>query len=358
MQSERERRRIVDASLLRVIVDQFALRAAHPARDIREFEQLALGLIDIVDSEAAARILRPLCSNPDTPASIFARLFDKGGASTQLAFEYAPAIPARDMLATAEHGPTTLALALAQRPDLDRETIAALASRSEREILRALAANRLAHPDASARRALVQAARDDVTLARMLLDRDDLAMDAEPLFLAATRLERMAIVLGACRKTLSIGTMGSLRRADAAFLARLESAALRRSRDEMASLLGDALDCRKDRARAILADPPGDALALALTAIGVDEAAATRIFLCADARISQDTARVRALVALMRATPQRAAARIISSITGLARSESEPPRRPAFRDEAQVGAGWRRAATRETVARPKAGQSG
>lgn len=357
MQSERERRRRVDASLLRAIVDQFIQRAVHPPRDIREFEQLALGLIDIVDSETAALILQPLCFNPETPASIFARLFDKGGACAQLAFQYAPTAPARDTLATAEHGPSSLAVALAHRSDLDRETIALLASRSEHEVLRALAANRATHFDASARRALTQAARDDAILARTLLDRDDLDMDAEPLFLAATRLERSAIILNACRRILAQGAMGSLRRADATFVARLELAALRRNRDEMAVLFADALDCRKDRARAIICDPLGEALALALTTVGVDEAAAIRIFLCADIGIAHDADRVRALVALMRATPQAAAARIVNAIVGLARSESELARRPAFRNEAQLGAGCRRA-PRDLGGFARAGQGG
>ncbi len=342
MVTGKEQRRIVDASLLRAIVDQFVERTMHPTADIRQFEQLALGLIDIVDCETVARLALPLCFHPETPPSIFARLFDKGGSATALAFQFAPYLAPRDMIATAEHGPAALAVAVARRRVLDRETVAALASRSETDVLRALASNPAAHFDAASRRALALAARDDATLARMLLDRDDLDIDPEPLFLAATRLERMAIVLNACRRALATGGSEAPRCADPAFVSRLETAAQRRDRDAMANLLADALDCRKDRARALLADPQGDALALALGALGVSLESATRIFLCGDAAIAHNVDGVRALIALMRSTPQRAAARIVGAMTGAARAERETPRRLGLREETQA-LGWRRA---------------
>ena len=351
MSYDKSQRRIVDASLLKAIVDQFVERPTHPIADVRQFEQLALGLISIVDAETVARVARPLCFNPDTPLSIFERLYEKGGACARLAFEFAPTLPRADLLATAEHGSADLALAIARRRDLDREIVAALGSRSERDVLRALAANRVAHLDAASRRALALAARDDIPLARMLLDRDDLEIDPEPLFLAATRLERMAIILNACRRVVA-GAQTETRRADATFTARLEKAAIRRNRDEMATLLGDALDCRKDRARAILHDALGEAQALMLLAIGVGVDAATRILLCADPPISHDADRVRALRALMRSTPQRAAARVIAAITGSARADRDAPRRTGVRDE-MAGPGWRRAAPRATESAPR-----
>jgi uncharacterized protein (DUF2336 family) len=344
MSSDTSQRRIVNASLLRAVIDQFAERATHPIGDIEQFEKLALGLIEIVDAEIVANLARPLCFNPETPPAIFAQLYDKGGPCARLAFEYAPTLPRADLLATAEHGPADFALAVARRRDLDRDVVAALASRSERAILRALAANRAAHLDAAARRALTLAARDDIPLARLLLDRDDLEIDPEPLFLAATRLERMAIVLNACRRALAGGRIEK-RPADPAFVERLEEAALRRNRDAMAGLLADALDCRKDRARAILLDSLGEAQALTYAALGVHVDAATRLLICADPSISHDADRVRSLRALMRSTPQRAAMRIVCAIAGIARADKDPARRTGFREDALAGPGWRRAAS-------------
>lgn len=345
-----KQRRIVDASLLRATVDQFVERSMHPAADIRQFEQLALGLIDIVDSETAARAALPLCFHPETPPSIFSRLFEKGGAAAALAFQFAPDLPRRDMIATAERGPAQFAAAIARRRDLDRETMLAIASRGEGEALRALAGNLSAHLDSASRRALVAAARDDLALARMLLDRDDLDLDPEPLFLAASRLERMAITLGACRQTLASGANEAPLRADAEFVAKIEAAARRHDRGALAALLAEALDCRKDRARAIVADHLGEAFALALNAIGVPLASATRILSSVGSGGDRNNDVMGALIGLIRSTPQRAAARIVSAMTGAARSEGENSRRP-MREEFG-GPTWRRAATAPSLPRP------
>ncbi|MGJ0502866.1 MAG: DUF2336 domain-containing protein [Methylocystis sp.] len=320
--------------MLRAVVDQFVERSLHPTADIRQFEKLALGLIDIIDSETVARVALPLCFHPETPPSIFGRLFDKGGAAAALAFQFAPDLR-QDMAAAAEHETAQFAAAIARRRDLDRETMLALASRSEREVLRALAGNLSAHFDAASRRALIMAARDDLTLARMLLDRDDLDLDPEPLFLAATRLERTAIVLNACRQILAAGVTEAPLRAAPDFVAKLEAAAQRHDRGALPALLAEALDCRKDRARALVADHLGEAFALALNAIGVPLESAARI-LGADKSIGHDAEVVRALIGLMRSTPQRAAARIVGAITGAARPERETSRRPVREEPAGI----------------------
>jgi uncharacterized protein (DUF2336 family) len=345
MLPEKNPRRFDDASLLRAIVEQFVGRPTHPFGDVAQFERLALGLIDIVEPETVARIARPLCFHPDAPPAIFARLLQKGAACAALALEFTSAASRADLIETARHGDAALARAIARRRDLDRELVDALILRGDSDALRDLAANWSVRLDASARRALVRAARDDVTLARMLLDRDDSGLDPEPLFLAATGLERTGIILGACRRALADGMMERWR-ADPALVAQLEAAAIQKDRDAMAAILAQYLECRKDRARAIVCDPHGEALALALAALGYDPETATRIFLCADPAISHDTDRVRALVALVRSTPQRAAAQIIASVTGAARGDADPSRRSASLEEALAGPGWRRALPR------------
>jgi uncharacterized protein (DUF2336 family) len=345
-----KQRRIVDASLLRATVDQFVERSIHPTADIRQFEQLALGLIDIVDAETAARAALPLCFHPETPPSIYGRLFAKGGAAAALAFQFAPDLPRRDMIEIAERGPAQFAAAIARRRDLDRETMLALASRSDGEALRALAGNLSAHLDSASRRALVAAARDDLALARMLLDRDDLDLDPEPLFLAASRLERIAITLGACRQILASGATEAPLRAGAEFVAEMEAAAGRHDRGAMAALLAESLDCRKDRARAIVADHLGEAFALALNAIGVPLESAVRILSCICSGGGRNSDVAPALIGLIRSTPQRAAARIVGAMTGAARSEGESPRRPTRDDSG--GPTWRRAAATHALPRP------
>lgn len=348
MHPDQSQRRTDDSALLRAIVDQFVERTMHPVADIKQFEQLAIGMIDLVDAGAVARIMRPLCFHPETPQAIFDRLFARGGPCAELALQFSPSVARADLVIAAQHRDSAFACAVARRSDLDREIVEVLIQRADAAPLRALAANAAAHLDASVRRALTTAARDDMTLARVLLDRDDGGADCEALFLAATRHERMNIILNACRRALAAGQVEA-HSADPGLVSRLEAAAVRNDRAEMAGIFADAFECRKERARAILADTQGEPLALALAALGLDPDAATRIFLCADSAIAHDTDRVRSLVALVRSTPQRAAAQIIGSITG-AKADRDLPRRFNARDEALAGPGRRRVTPRANAA--------
>lgn len=345
-------RRGVDASLLRVIVESYVARALHPVAEIRQFEQLMLGMIDALDADAVAEAVAPLCRHPDAPPGIFPALHAKGGACARLALQFGPMEAKRDLLAVAVDGDAESALVIARRADLDRDVIVALAGRRERDVLYALALNRSARFDATARHALTGAARDDLTLARLLLERAEMDVDPEPLYLAATPSERQAIVINACRKVLAAGPMEK-GRVDPDFLKHLEEAAARQDREEMAALFGAALECRKERALALLCDPTGEALALALAALGVDAEAAARILPCGDAAVANDETRQNALLALLRATPQRAAARIVSAVTGATRNEKESARRAGVRDDALAAPGWRRATTRKDIAAPR-----
>jgi hypothetical protein len=299
-----------DESLLETIVAQFVAREAHPAPDIRQFEELALGLIDRVDAAAALRLTLPLCGHSDTPRTILARR---------------RALAAGDALREADGG--------AADRGVWGDAVASRLTASDLSALRERAADLTIKFDAFACAALVRAARDDRALARILLDRDDLDIDPAPLFLAATRLERLAIVLEACRAALVDG-YGETRPADPDFVARFEQAAIDRDRAAMAAMVADALECNPDRARDIVEDRSGEALALLLVTLGFDATMGARIFLCADRTISQNAGRVQKLMALMRATPQSAAAAVVAAMTGETRGGGiAAPRRVIAREE-------------------------
>ncbi|MBY6241603.1 DUF2336 domain-containing protein [Methylosinus sp. Sm6] len=336
-------RRLADAALLRATVDQFLMRPTHRPIDLDQFEKLACGLVQLLDAESVADCAGDLCGHAETPAAVIAALLEKGGRSARIVFERAAALHPGLVRVTAEHGPAELAAAIARRETLDRKIVAALASRGESEVLCALAANRRIHLDQAARRALVQMGRDDLKLARVLLDRDDLSLDAEPLFLAADTHERRAIVREASARALASVGSDALARAPAQIAGRIRECALARDAEALAAVLAEGLDCRKARARAILADPGGEALALALLALGVDEDAAIRIFLGAE-RAAPDVARVRALVALMRSTPARAAQRLVAAMTGAIRPEKERAASPSAQrpQAAEIGLTQRR----------------
>jgi hypothetical protein len=298
-----------DEALLETIVAQFVARTAHPAPDIRQFEELALGLIERVEAATALRVTAPLCDHSDTPPKILARRRELAAMSRR---------------SDAEAGPSS--------PGPWRDAVVSRLSARDLSALRERAADLTIRFDPAACLALVRAARDDRALARILLDRDDPDIDPAPLFLAATRLERLAIVLEACRAAI-VGGSGEMIPADSNFIARFEQAAIDRDSAVMAAMVADVLECNPDRAREIIDDRSGEALALLLVTLGFDATTGARIFLCADRAISHNAGRVQKLMALMRATPQAAAAAVIAAITGETRGGIAAPRRVIAREE-------------------------
>ena len=345
MHCDQKARHTAIRELLCKIVDQFMAREEHGPTELRQFERLAGDLIDVSDGDSVATLAEALCKHPETPSGIIRRLFDQGGASARIAFEFAVHAPVADIIANARHGSAELAAAIARRADPPREAVGALAARDEIEVLRALAANRAAHLDAPAVRALGQVARDDQELARQLLDRNDIDIDPEPLFLAATREERSEIVMAACRSAVISGPGENLAQRDDNLAAELDALGVARDRDAMIDRVAEALDARKSRVRKIFLDEGGEAIALTFVALGLDLETSTRLLLCSDLACAGSFPRIRALRGLMSSTPRRAALRIVAAINGSGPPEREAARRSSGREDAQAGA-WRRGAGR------------
>jgi len=199
---------------------------------------------------------------------------------------------------------------------------------------------------------LTEAARDDFTVARELIGRDPPGGVSEALFLFATREERAAILLTACRAAMLAGGGETAPRQDD-LAQELEALAIAEDRDWFVAALAAALEARKDRVRAMLLDEGGEPLALALASLGLPIERATRILLAVRQPYSFDVARMRALRDLIASTPHRAAASIVAAMTGVARQERAASRRAPTLDEAMSQAGaWRKAAPRASAPTP------
>lgn len=321
-----KRRGSVDLAVFREILEQFVASPWPSPGEIEQFEALALGFIDALDAESVASFALALCRCPDTPPAVIARLIKKGGGGAGIALRCAPSVSLSDLLSAAEHGPAELAEAIASRADLQKPLAVMLAARGEPCVLRALAANKALRLDPSPRRALALAGRDDPSLARLLLDRDDLDFSGETLFLAATADERARMIVAASARVLAEGApeSGPPEHPAATQLAGL---AARRDADGLIDLLARSLDCRESRIRAIAADKGGEALALLLLASGAGEETAIRALLCFHPALAGAPERVRSFVALMRSVPRRAARRLIAAMTGARRAEKDLGRR-------------------------------
>jgi uncharacterized protein (DUF2336 family) len=340
-EKEAEKRRVLTA-----VVGQFIAHAGHRDDDLRQFARLVGDLLTLVDDEVAATVAEPLCRHPETPRSLVLRLLERGGPPARIALRTAAVTPRNLLHAFVERGSIEMAVAVAGRADLSRDLVARLLARGDPRILQALAANPELRLDPPTLKLLTEAARDDFTVARELIGRDPPGGVSEALFLFATREERAAILLTACRAAMLAGGAETAPRQDE-LAQELEALAIAEDREWLVAALAAALEARKDRVRAMLLDEGGEPLALALASLGLPIERATRILLAIRQPYSFDVARMRALRDLIAATPYRAAASIVAAMTGVARQERAATRRGQAQDEPLSQAGiWRKAAPR------------
>lgn len=133
-------------------------------------------------------------------------------------------------------------------------------------------------------------------------------------------------MLDACRQAFIDGC-GPALPADRSLALGFEEAAIAQNFDGMAELAASTLHLHFAQTRLIVADAAGEALVLLMVALGLDPVAGARIFRKLPVSGSRDSERSEKLVALMCATPQRAAMRIISAIAGEISSQRSSPER-------------------------------
>lgn len=300
--------------LLRVATDRFVNDPAPSAESSARYEREALPLI--LDCDPATRLivarkLAPLVAAPDAVLDV---IVARGGDAALTVLERAVAID-RDRLVAAIRGEIAEAAAVARRTDLDDELIRLIALRPEPAIAFALADNASAPIPTDIFSLLARRAARDEKLARALLARPAAPLDQAPLFLYATSSQRAAMLLAAQRAELARSPAAAPWPAGAAAAVRLERQALARQPAQFVATLAEALGCDAELAERIVAEPLGEALAVALAALGAPEDATMRILLLGDA-VSLDYKRLGALTRLKDALRPAAARRIVSALVG------------------------------------------
>jgi hypothetical protein len=123
----------------------------------------------------------------------------------------------------------------------------------------------------------IEAARDDIFLARILLERNDPEIEPKALFLAASRLERLGII-----RELSIKKTEQKERryeVKSRFVKEVFCLARLHDVDGLAAIFSQSIACRPDRLRAIIVDRSGQSFGVLLIAIGFDDFVALQIIL-------------------------------------------------------------------------------
>ena len=187
----------------RVATDRFCALSSPTPEDRARYAELMRGAIAHMDAATAQRIAAQLAPCAAAPFDSLARLIAHSPEASACVLAAAPALPHDLMLERARDGDALEAVAIAGRRDIDRAIVGALVRRLEPEALQALAANRAALLDRGALIALTQRARLDLDLGRLLLAREEPALDRTALFLSADAATRRQILIEAMRKSLA-----------------------------------------------------------------------------------------------------------------------------------------------------------
>lgn len=316
--------------LLRVLVDLFVSRPSHGEEAVRQFEEIAMRLLD--DAEPAAHLIvaTKLAGHPQAPKTMLHRLIAQRGdvAVTVLA---RAELEAPALQAAAALGTTAMAEAVAGRPNLDPVTLRALADRPEPAVLTKLAGNPASVSDEGTYRYLVRRARDRHGVAQRLLDQGGDPIHQAALFMSATRDQRAAILLALRRHDLALPRSAPVPGGPEA-CEKLARVVLRPGMDGLDLILCQALDLPAPLAEQIVDDPGGEPMAVALAALGASPELAARLFILGPPVIGHSYVAVKALAGLVETVSPGAARRLVDSIRG---DGSAVVRRRAVRSEGE-----------------------
>lgn len=294
------------AVVLRVATDLFVMKNDHALDEIRQFEEIAVHMLEDATSETRAAVAAKLATYGSAPASVVEGLLAHGGEAAAVLLEKSPAVGGRALSGAASFGVPALAAAVARRMPLDAALVRVLVRRSEPEVLLALVQNPSARISRATFLSLVRHARGDARLGRALICRADHPDELAPLFLAASSEMRAAIILSARRRCLGRPPQTPAP-ADAAFLRELEELAYAPDRRPFAAALAAAIGANADEMSKVVFDRGGEPLALVLAALGMTPQAATRIFLAGDPAVACSYERVAALRQIVTDVPPQTA---------------------------------------------------
>jgi uncharacterized protein (DUF2336 family) len=303
--------------LLRVLTDLFVMRPTHTSDETRQFAEIAHRLLPEASAAECDHAATVLCNHPAAPPELLDRLAARGGDGALKLFAQCRALSTAILQDAAAVGLEAVAVAIAQRTDLDPGLIAALASRDEIAVLHALARNEAAPLGASVLPTLVARAHHDSPLALALVARLPHRPETLALFMQADARQRAAMI---ARARESAGETEPLslaleHGADTA-LRRIEAIALEGAPDDFAKALAEACRCDEEQARAIVADAGGEPLVIALRALGWRPEVVTRVLLLVDPQVSHAQGRASALARLAGNLSQGVAKRILDAMTG------------------------------------------
>ena len=241
-----------------------------PSSDTTRRAQLAHDiymLLPRASERVATFCAEMLISTGTMTASLAFAFLARGDASTRIALAGAEHLPTSIILHRAMRGTMDEARAIASRPQLDEMTVSALVDRHDPLIDRLLAET-MDLPDTSrALSTLIRRAQTDKVLARILLDRDDLAFDLRiQLFESASPVQRAALMHEVQYHPAILAQPPMMKEIG---LASIRGALQHDDLESLFDALASVFDCKLHDLIVRLSYPDGAISSLALLAVGL-----------------------------------------------------------------------------------------
>jgi uncharacterized protein (DUF2336 family) len=312
--------------LLRVLVDLFIGADGHSPDEVAQFQEIAGTLSREVDADTAVIVACKLAGYPATPSSVGEALISRKDDAARIILADAGWLPRYILVEQAAAGNRLLAAAVAARAGLEPSIVRLLLSRRDPLVDTTLAANTALRLATDSRAELLARACVEETIARALLSRGDLQpIERAALFLVADKTVRTEILESVEAFVAAEDERSTPIAAPPELVAGLETAARSGDAQAFRAMMSLGLGTSPEKVTRVIEDRSGEALAIALVALGVPDEAATRIFMFRDPLIGQSTQRVFALVDLSRRISPEAALLITSSVLGTQSTRAATP---------------------------------
>jgi uncharacterized protein (DUF2336 family) len=329
----------VRPTLLRVLTDMFVEAKHLSEAEVARFGELAIHLVEQVDEETRLVVASKLGPNANAPRPVLDKLIASEPEAAERIIEASPLLTMEDLWTLAIDGGPMTCGAIARRRDLDLELTRFLARKGYPLVADALASNLAAPID----REVIASLAPSIFEVPDLADRIASRRGIEPAWLAPLFLvlpgPARASVLEAYRRHASDRrplTRETQLAAPQLVLALIETAALSRATEDLAIGLARILGIDGGDALRIVREPSGEALALALIAVGMPSDQAARVLMFTVRQFSESADGLRRLVQLMDTMPRSAATRIVRAFAPPLESERQARHEGVFSPSSPV----------------------
>lgn len=327
-------------ALLKQATRLYVSEECHTHSEMVMYEELCTQLLRVTDLRDRVDIATMLAPYPQVPRSVTRALLHDIYPVSSVYIEAAPAFEDVDLLSLIGTAPSSHLELIAARRNLSDNVVEALLNKMRPEALPVLLRNHSIRLPEAAIGHLVDLGRDHRDIALALAERFDDVQDIDLIGLfmmldgRGRRRVIQALEIAALREFAARRPSPRVPLPDADRIAELARACLSHNSEAMASLLAGLSGIPVPLVAQLLDDKGGEPLAIALKAIGVDAALATRVILFSGSSDTRSYFDVKRLIDLYEMVSLRSAVLLVDHWRGV---RHDIPVRPAYATQTEAG---------------------